>query len=211
MSARILIIRHGETDWNREERIQGQRDQPLNAAGREQARRLGRRLQGEPVAAVYTSDLVRAAETARIAFEGQDVPIVADRDLRERHYGEWEGLTWPEIQAKFPGARRGRNAAPPGGEEWAAMQARFVAATARIARDHAGRMVAVVTHGGPCKAILLDLFGQPPDRRFLFETSNASLSVWEISDARRRLHLYNSTEHLDGIAEPRREEGAYEL
>ncbi len=211
MSARIIIIRHGETDWNREERIQGQKDLPLNAAGREQARRLGLRMRREPVAAVCTSDLARAAETARIAFEGSGLAIRPDRDLRERGYGAWEGLTWPEIQAKFPDARRGRNHAPPGGEEWSAMQARFIAAIDRIAREHDGTTVAVVTHGGPCKAILLDLFAQPPDRRFLFETSNASLSIWEVGGARRRLHLYNSTEHLEGEAAPRREEGAYEL
>ena len=92
----ILLARHGETDWNRERRFQGHADPPLNETGREQARTLAAELAGEELDAVYTSDLARANETAKIIASRLGVPVVVDAELREIDVGEWQGLTWPE-------------------------------------------------------------------------------------------------------------------
>src|SRR4029079_3482461 len=98
----ILLARHGETDWNVERRVQGHSDTPLNDTGRGQARALAEELAGEPIDAVYSSDLVRAHETARLVAEQRGLDVTAIRDLREKHFGTWEGLTDVEIHDRFP-------------------------------------------------------------------------------------------------------------
>ena len=101
----ILLARHGETDWNVERRVQGHSDTPLNDTGRAQARALAEELAGEPIDAVYSSDLVRAHETARIVAAQRGLEVTAIRDLRERNFGTWEGLTDEEIYVRHPQAR----------------------------------------------------------------------------------------------------------
>lgn len=102
MSLKIILIRHGITDWNLVRRYQGHTDVPLNEQGREQARELAMMLEKMPIAAIYSSDLVRAYETAKIIAEGRSIPIYKLRELRETHFGNWEGLTIEEIHEKFP-------------------------------------------------------------------------------------------------------------
>src|SRR5207248_2072590 len=92
----LLLVRHGETDWNAAGRLQGHTDRPLNDYGRQQARELGDRLAGDRIAAVYASDLVRARETAEILGERLGLVVVLDPDLREKNWGTWEGLTGDE-------------------------------------------------------------------------------------------------------------------
>ena len=93
----LIVVRHGETDWNRDGRYQGHADPPLNDAGREQARELARALADQPLDVAYTSDLRRAAETARIIVDGREVKLVEDPGLREIDVGSWSGLTRAEI------------------------------------------------------------------------------------------------------------------
>jgi broad specificity phosphatase PhoE len=144
----LLLVRHGETDWNRDGRYQGHADQPLNDAGREQARELARRLRDVDLDAVYTSDLRRAAETAEIIVEGRDVPVVRERGLREVDVGSWSGLTRAEIEQRFPGAERHD------GEPRERFRARVVGAVTAIAERHAGERVLIVSHGGALRAAL---------------------------------------------------------
>src|SRR5512144_516062 len=99
---RIVAIRHGETAWNVDTRIQGQLDIPLNDTGRWQAERLGRAVADEPITAVYSSDLQRALETAQAVARACERDIVTDTGLRERHFGEFEGFTWKEIEERWP-------------------------------------------------------------------------------------------------------------
>src|SRR5579862_1895349 len=99
----ILLARHGETDWNVERRWQGHADTPLNDTGRAQARSLGEELADEPIDAVFSSDLRRAHETARLVAEPRGLSVIAIPDLRERNFGSAEGLTTEEIQTRFPG------------------------------------------------------------------------------------------------------------
>ena len=147
----ILLARHGETDWNLARRVQGHSDTPLNETGRAQARALGEELAGERIDAVYSSDLVRAHETARAVAEPRGLGVTAIRDLRERHFGTWEGLTDEEIFARF-------NPTPEtswgDGETREEMADRVLGALRRIAATHPDSRVLVVSHGGPLRAVL---------------------------------------------------------
>jgi uncharacterized phosphatase len=147
----ILLVRHGETDWNAERRIQGHSDTPLNDTGRAQARALLEELGEEQLDAVYSSDLLRAHETARIVAQAKGLEVTAIRDLRERNFGTWEGMTDEEIFARFPEAATGSWG---DAETKPEMAARVVGALQRIAETHPGGRVLVVSHGGPLRAVL---------------------------------------------------------
>jgi broad specificity phosphatase PhoE len=160
----LILVRHGETDWNRSGRWQGHADAPLNDRGREQARALADELAGEHVAAVYASDLSRARETAEIVAARLGRPVDVDPRLREVHVGGWSGLTTAEIEARFPDdVVRWFDGDPShsfdGGETYAAMGARVVAALEEIAARHPGDRVLVVLHGGPIRALLAHAAG----------------------------------------------------
>ena len=150
---RVLAIRHGETAWNVDTRIQGQLDIPLNETGRWQAHRLALALAEEGIDAVYSSDLLRALETARAVSSGSRHSIVTDVGLRERGFGEFEGMTFKEIEQRWPeqSARwRKRDPAfgPRGGEVLTDFYARCVSTVTRLATAHPGQSIAVVAHGG---------------------------------------------------------------
>lgn len=152
MTARLWLVRHGQTDWNVVGRYQGQSDPPLNPVGRAQARALASRLRGHGFQALYTSDLLRARQTAdALAAHAGLAPRLEPR-LREMHHGAWDGLLVTEIQARFPADwaawRHAPHAArPPGGETVTEVAERVAAALDDIARRHAGGHVLVVSHG----------------------------------------------------------------
>jgi probable phosphoglycerate mutase len=150
---RILAIRHGETAWNVDTRIQGQLDVPLNDKGRWQARRVAAALSDDGIAVIHSSDLKRAHETAQAIQEVAGCPIVTDIGLRERHFGEFEGFTWKEIEERWPQQserwrRRELDFAPAGGESLLQFYARVVDCATRLAAAHPGQTVAWVAHGG---------------------------------------------------------------
>ena len=152
-ATRILAIRHGETAWNVEGRIQGQLDVPLNDMGRWQVHRLALALAGEDVAAIYASDLLRAMETAQAVARGCGRPVVTDPGLRERGFGIFEGLSYAEINQRWPEqAERWRRRDPtfgaPGGETLNRFYERSIATAARLAALHPGQTIALVSHGG---------------------------------------------------------------
>jgi len=148
----ILLVRHGETDWNRERRVQGHSDTPLNDTGRVQARALAAELAGERIDAVYSSDLARAYETARIVADARGLGVTALRDFRERHFGTWEGMTDDEVLERFPHAAGG----PWGDAETVdEMAGRVFDALQRIADAHPDGHVLVVSHGGPLRSVLV--------------------------------------------------------
>jgi len=153
--AAILLARHGETDWNRDGRLQGWSDPPLNAAGRAQARALAERLRATPFDAVYASDLRRAFETAEIVATSHGVPVVPDPGLREVDIGSWSGLTRAEIDARFP------DAAHHDGETREQHLARVLETVERIARSHRGGQILVVSHGGSLRALRRHCVGEP--------------------------------------------------
>jgi 2,3-bisphosphoglycerate-dependent phosphoglycerate mutase len=151
----VLLARHGETDWNREQRFQGHADPPLNEVGRAQARALAERLAGAPPDLVYTSDLVRAHETARIVADALGIDVVVVPDLREVDVGPWSGLTRDEIRESFPHGfdRWVEGAQPDGWEPRERLTQRVVAAVSRIAAAHPRGRVLVVSHGGALRAL----------------------------------------------------------
>src|SRR5215470_3879550 len=129
----ILLARHGETDWNVQQRWQGHTDTPLNDTGREQARALAGKLADERIDAVFSSDLIRAHETARLVAEPRGLGVTALRDLRERHFGSVEGLTTDEVFARYPDIDELPSA---GSETREQMSERVVGALGRIAETY---------------------------------------------------------------------------
>jgi broad specificity phosphatase PhoE len=148
LTTTLLLVRHGETDWNAEGRLQGHTDRPLNDFGRRQAKALAGRLEGDGITAVYASDLSRARETAEILAERLRLPVATDPDLRERNWGTWEGLT---------GAERDRVEYV--GEAHDAHGERVLRAVLRIAELHPGERVVVVTHGGSLRRVQIAAYG----------------------------------------------------
>jgi probable phosphoglycerate mutase len=160
----LLLVRHGETDWNRERRFQGHADPPLNDAGREQAHELAETLAGQGIDAIYTSDLQRARETAEILAARFGSEVVALRELREIDVGDWQGLTWPEIEERHPaGAARWHRDGHgwDGGETYDQLRERIVAVLRGIAERHPGQRVLVVGHGGTVRATRAFVDGVP--------------------------------------------------
>jgi 2,3-bisphosphoglycerate-dependent phosphoglycerate mutase len=149
----ILALRHGQTAFNATQRIQGHLDIGLDDTGRWQALRLGEALADAGIAAVHSSDLARARETAAPLARAAGLPVQAHADLRERHFGRLEGLSYAEIEERFPDdARRWRQRepgfGPGGGESLVVFSARVLAAFTRLAERHRGQTIAVVAHGG---------------------------------------------------------------
>ena len=150
---RILALRHGETAWNRDTRIQGHIDVPLNARGQWQARRAAEALRAEPIAAVYSSDLSRARQTAEAVAEALGHTVSTHAGLRERHFGEFEGKTWAEIETGWPEQalawrKRVPEFAPTGGENLLTLRERIARTVNELAARHPGEQVVMVAHGG---------------------------------------------------------------
>lgn len=148
----LLLIRHGETLWNQQGRMQGQNDSPLTPLGLQQARQLARRLKNVSFTALYSSDLGRAHQTARCIADATGHEIVADEGLRERHFGIFEGLTNTEIRNRHPElyelfAKRLPDFVMPQGESATQFMARCVGALERIAARHVDETIVVVSHG----------------------------------------------------------------
>jgi broad specificity phosphatase PhoE len=138
----LLLVRHGETDWNATGRLQGHTDRPLNEYGRRQAQELAERLAGDGIDVVYASDLARARETAEIIADRLGLGVRVDPDLREKNWGNWEGLTADErARVEFEG------------ESTEAHRKRVLRAVRRIVAEHPEERVVVVTHGGSLRRI----------------------------------------------------------
>jgi broad specificity phosphatase PhoE len=164
----VYLARHGETDWNAQQRWQGHTDVPLNDRGREQARAIAAALRAAGIARIAASDLARAHETARIVAGELGLAVThVDRDLRERAFGVFEGLTREECEAQQPEAWRAwleERRTPAGAETQEMLAARVTAAIARVARDAAlaGSCALVVTHGGALRAAVAAATGTMP-------------------------------------------------
>ena len=200
----VLLVRHGETVWNREGRVQGHRDSPLSELGLEQGLRVACRLASHRLDAVYSSDSLRALETARLVAEKHGLPVAVREDLRERCYGALEGKTLDEA-CRSEGAwlarwQADRRDAPLAGESQDHMQARVVAALWEIVAAHAGRTIALCTHGGPIKSALYEILSIPTSlwRRTWIE--NGSLTVFRGTPGLLRVATFNDICHLAGMA-----------
>jgi broad specificity phosphatase PhoE len=155
------LVRHGETEWNATKRAQGQADVPLNDAGRKQAEAAAARLDGVNLAAVYSSDLSRAIDTAEPIARTHGLEVITDPAFREIDQGEWEGLGLKEIRTRWPelwGPAR-HYVRRPGGESPDQVQKRALEGLARVVERHNGGVVAIVSHGGTIRWIAADALG----------------------------------------------------
>ncbi len=195
----LIFIRHAETQWNREQRIQGFQDSPLSEIGRRQAERLGERLRKLKLASVYSSDAPRCLETAKIALQGTEVLIQTLIELRERNLGAWEGEVFTDIKGRDPEGVQAYydNPAfePPGGETWHCVQARVNRGIQKILSENESKKVGIFTSGGPIKAALLSIFEIPPEKWSAWRTSNTSVSILEKDKGRWRVNIFNDMSH----------------
>jgi len=160
---RLILVRHGETEWNAKQQFQGHADPALNELGCRQARELAESLALMQIDAIYSSDLMRARETAETIGERLGLPLHAMSELREVDVGEWTGLTHEEIEERYPGAlRRWRSGAGDGwelGESYERLTARLLRAFRVIADRHPNDRVLIVGHGGTIRAMLAHVSG----------------------------------------------------
>lgn len=183
---RVFLVRHGETQWNRELRVMGQLDIPLNDIGREQARRTAALLAGERFAAIYSSDLVRAVETAQIIAAPHRLDVIALPELREARYGLWEGLTRDEVLKKFPEEYKMRrtdpeNFRPSGGESRTELYERASQIFSELVARHPHQKILLVSHGGTIRAIVRSVLGLGPGNGH-FAVDNCGITIIDRED-----------------------------
>ena len=199
MECLLFLFRHGETDWNRAGRLQGQTDTALNATGLAQAQALAERLRPHRLDAVLSSDLVRAWTTARIVAEGLGVPLIGAPGLRETSIGEAEGLYWPEVKSRFGEALTERwftddNAAFPGGETGLETRSRGLAALHRFVLEQPYRRIGVSTHGAMVRQLMRHALppGSPPAK-----TRNTVLYILRYQVTADRLAVFSEERTVD--------------
>jgi probable phosphoglycerate mutase len=205
LATRIVLIRHGETLWNRATRIQGHTDIPLSPLGLAQAQRLAEALVDEPLVAVYSSDLARARQTAESVAHAHQLDVRLDSGLRERAFGRFEGLSWDEIHQGYPeDAARWRRREPDfavgGGESLTVFSARCIDAARRICAVHRGDSIALVAHGG-----VLDCLYRAATRVSLeaprsWQLGNASINRLLATPDGFSLVGWNDDGHLAGLS-----------
>jgi len=204
---RIIALRHGETAWNVDTRIQGHLDIPLNDTGLWQARQVGQALADEDVTAIYSSDLQRAFATAQAVARSTGAPLTAEPRLRERGFGSFEGRTFAQIEQESPEqAQRWRKRDPDftpagGGESLAMLRERIAAAVHAIASRHQGEQIVLVAHGG-----VMDVLYRLATRAHLqaprtWQLTNTAINrlLWT-TDSGLALVGWGDTQHLDGQA-----------
>ena len=201
----IFLIRHGETAWNAERRLQGHLDIPLNEEGERQAAALARALAREAVDMIISSDLSRAASTARAVAELQGLPLQTDASLRERCFGAFEGLLYDELESHFPEAyaqwkARDPHARYPDGERRAETFAEFaqraVDAVCRIAEAHRGKRLIIVSHGGVLDAVYRSANGIDITAPRDFNVLNASINQVQWDGEKLTVLRWSDNAHL---------------
>lgn len=203
---RVVALRHGRTAWNRATRIQGHTDIPLDALGRAQAARAALALADAGLAAVYSSDLLRAFDTASPLAQALGLPVVADPRLRERHFGAWEGMAHADIVAQHPleaqrWHRREPGFQPGGGESLTQFFARCVPAVADLAALHPGQAIAVVAHGGVLDCLYRAATGLALDAPRSWVLGNASINRLLWHGEGFTLVGWDDQSHLQGLDE----------
>lgn len=200
---KLYLIRHGETDWNAEGRIQGHSDIELNARGLEQARRLAARMPDEgEFAGLYASPLKRAFRTAEMIGSALNLPVTADKRLYERSLGQLEGLTMGEIREKYPEVHRawhdgGTRPHIPGEESRDAFLRRVTEFVRDVRATHADGRVLAITHGGTINMLLMVALNLDIERPLPFYIDNASINVVQWGERGARLRVLNDAYHLN--------------
>jgi len=197
------MARHGETDWNAENRIQGQLDIPLNSRGQEQAKALSAVLADMHFDAIYSSDLLRASHTASVIAEDLGLELKINPNLRERHYGSFQGFTYAEVGAKNPEGLKRFLAREPeydmeGGESLNVFWQRCVQELEALAQSHPNQKVLVVSHGAVLDTVYRFLVGQAVDAPRSVTTPNCALNWMTCSDGNWKLDVWADVSHVEG-------------
>jgi probable phosphoglycerate mutase len=197
----LYLVRHGETDWNREGRWQGHYDHPLSTEGRAQAAAAAKRLAREHITQVHGSDLKRAAQTAQLIGEVCALEVRVDRALREVDVGNWSGLTQAEAKERFPegyARRRAGGTGWVGGESYEEMAGRVRGYVGRLLDSARGSdRIALVCHSGVIRVLVVHALGlTPSDRRSLGGNKHGALSVLRVRKGTWSLRIYNDSCHL---------------
>jgi probable phosphoglycerate mutase len=201
----VIVVRHGETRWNCESRFQGQSDSPLSELGERQARAVGERLATLHIDVLYSSDLGRALQTARLIAGTTGHEVVIDRRLRERNFGVFEGLTIEDIEAQHPEVlvlwrSRDPDYMIPGGESAGATYQRVVACLDELAARHSGKTIAVVSHGLALDAFYRHVAGIPLTAPRTLKLLNASLNTFYRNGKAWQLGPLGDVAHLSAPA-----------
>jgi 2,3-bisphosphoglycerate-dependent phosphoglycerate mutase len=209
----VWLVRHGESAGNAEGRLQGQEDYPLSERGLRQAQAVAIRLRGVDFAALYSSDLSRALDTACEIGHTIGLPVLSDRRLREIDIGTWSGLNASELAARFPrewqswNERRDPEYRRGGGESYADLRDRIAPTITELARSHPGGRILIVAHGGSLNAYIAHILGIPLDNMWRLSQENTAISrVLPFANpntaagiAGGRVLTLNDTTHLDGL------------
>lgn len=198
---RVILVRHGETVWNKELKYQGHTDTLLSAAGLRQAELVAARLADEPVAAVYASDLTRAFVTAETIAVPHRLTVIAMPELREIQFGHWEGLTYDGIYERWPEEytqlfHRTDEVRIPGGETFRELKERAAAAVARLVENHRDQTIVVVSHGGTIRTIVCAALDLHLNHLWDIRQDNTAVNIIEYHKQRNIITLLNDTHHL---------------
>ncbi len=200
---RLILIRHGQTVWNKIGKYQGQADIELSELGLEQAAQLGKNFPYTDVKAVYASSLKRAMDTGRAVADRFGLEVVGCDELREIYFGDWEGLTYDEIHDGWPEAHEGLFNRPditvcPNGEGFAQVQERAVAKLQELLKKHEGETFVIAAHGGVNRTILCYALGLPVQYMWNIRQDNTAVNVISFYEGgKRTVDLMNSTSHLE--------------
>ena len=202
---RLLLVRHGQTTWNAENRFQGQSDSPLSELGRRQAAAVGQRLGSYPMDEIWSSDLSRALHTAEAIARHHGLLVRLDARLREFRMGEWEGLTGAEIAARDPERLAlwrhvGAHVSAPGGESLTDLAERLRPLLEEMRRLPDDAHIVLVSHGGAIRGLVCLALGLPPEMNRHLVTAETSLTEIELRDGRTILLRLNDHAHLEAAA-----------
>ncbi|MDD4600264.1 Phosphoserine phosphatase 1 [bioreactor metagenome] len=198
---KIILVRHGQTIWNVEMKYQGQTDIDLTEKGIIQAQLVADRLAKEPLSAVYSSDLSRAFITAKAIAAKHTLQVIAVPELREINFGDWEGLTYTNINSGWPQTMNKLFTCPeeviiPGGESFPQVKERATAALARIAHNHPNETIVVVSHGGTIRTLICAALNIHLNYVWNIKQDNTAVNILEYHDNRIMVSLVNDTGHL---------------
>lgn len=197
---KLIIVRHGETEENKNHIWQGQSEGMLNEKGEEQSRRLVKRLKKENIDMIYCSDLRRARNTIKPFLEEKNIPIQYAKELRERKLGVLEGLTTEEVE-KYLEKNKTDSASSDfeTGETYYDVLGRVTKFYKEVVEKHKNDTILFVTHGGPISQIILYLFDYPKSKFKEYVPNNASITEIEIKEEKPRLLIFNDIGHLDSF------------
>lgn len=198
---KLFIVRHAETEWNRNGRLQGWKNAPLTDKGKKQAKMLKDRLNNEPIDIAYSSPLGRTCDTADILLDGRDVPLIKDDRLKEINMGRWEGVKSEEVKEKNPDLyntfwSRPDKYEPITGESYHELQERVLSGLNEIIKKHPGENILLISHGCATK-IIMAYFESKPLKELWNppKIKEASLSIVDVKDGKPNILLYGDTSH----------------